>query len=78
MVHQIEARTYVTTDILEHEYEYTFGDRKSKMVDFTFVNVKTGKETTKKQVFTYTHAISLARERRNDKRYKNYEFVIGL
>lgn len=77
MIHQVETRTSITTDILEHEYEYTFGDRKGKMVDFTFVNIKTGKETTKKQVFTYTQALSLARERRNDKRYKNYEFVIG-
>lgn len=52
MVHQVETRTFVTTDILIHEYEYMFGDRKDMKVDFTFINNKTGKENTKTNVFT--------------------------
>lgn len=77
MIHQVETRIFLTDDILIHEYEYTYGDRKDKKVDFTFVNNVTCKETAKKQVFTYRQAISIAREKRNDKRYKNYEFLIG-
>ena len=47
------------------------------MVDFTFSNTKTGKENTKYKAFTYRKAIDLARDRRNDGRYKNFEFIIG-
>lgn len=77
MIHQVETRTFVTTDILIHEYEYMFGDRKDMKVDFTFINNKTGKENTKTNVFTYKKALELARSRRNDGRYKNFEFLIG-
>ena len=77
MTHQVETRTFVTTDILIHEYEYMFGDRKDVKVDFTFINNKTGKENTKANVFTYKKALELARSRRNDGRYKNFEFLIG-
>lgn len=77
MVHQVETRTFVTTDILIHEYEYMFGDRKDMKVDFTFINYKTGKENTKTNVFTYKEALELARRRRNDGRYNNFEFLIG-
>ena len=77
MVHQVETRTFVTTDILIHEYEYMFGDRKDMKVDFTFINNKTDKENTTTNVFTYKEALNLARRRRNDGRYKNFEFLIG-
>lgn len=77
MTHQVETRTFVTTDILIHEYEHMFGDRKDMKVDFTFINNKTGKENTKANVFTYREALELARSRRNDGRYKNFEFLIG-
>lgn len=77
MIHQVETRTFVTTDILIHEYEYMFGDRKNMKVDFTSINNKTGKENTKTNVFTYKEALDLARCRRNDGRYKNFEFLIG-
>lgn len=45
------------------------------MVDFTYINVKTGKETTRH--FSLIDAILLAESRREDKRYKNFEFHIG-
>ena len=44
-------------------------------VEFTYINVKTGKETT--STFSLGYAINLAESRREDRRYKNFEFHIG-
>jgi hypothetical protein len=44
-------------------------------VDFTYINVKTGKESTHRT--TLMKAILLAESRREDGRYKNFEFHIG-
>ena len=44
-------------------------------VDFTYINIKTGKESTHRT--TIYHAILLAEYRREDGRYKNFEFHIG-
>lgn len=74
---QIEFKTYISENILLDEYNYTFGSRKDEKVDFTFVNILTGKETTKHAVFTYRQALNLARERRNDGRYRNFEYIIN-
>ena len=74
---QIEAKTFVSEEILLHEYDYMYGNKKDQKVDFTFINTRTGKENTKQAVFNYRHALNLARERRNDGRYKNYEYAIG-
>lgn len=46
-----------------------------KEVDFTYINVKTGKESTHKS--TIYDAILLAEYRKKDRRYKNFEFHIG-
>lgn len=73
---QIEAKIYISDELLENEYAYTFGEKKEEKVDFTFVNVATGKEITKHAIFTYRQALNLARERRNDGRYRNYEYII--
>ena len=74
---QIEAKTYVSEEILKNEYDYTYGEKKDQKVDFTFINTRTGKENTKQAVFNYRHALDLARARRNEGRYKNYEYAIG-
>ena len=74
---QIEAKITISDKIFVNEYAYTFGEKKEEKVDFTFVNVATGKVITKHAIFTYRQALNLARERRNDGRYKNYEYVIG-
>lgn len=74
---QIEAKIYISDELLENEYAYTFGEKKEEKVDFTFVNVATGKEITKHAIFTYRQALNLARERRNDGRYRNYEYIIN-
>lgn len=44
-------------------------------VDFTYINVRTGKETTRRMELS--KAINLAEYRREDGRYKNFEFYIG-
>lgn len=44
-------------------------------VDFTYINVRTGKETTRRMKLL--RAITLAEYRREDGRYKNFEFHIG-
>ena len=44
------------------------------IVDFTYIH-KSGRENTRQMELN--RAILLAEERRNDKRYKNYEFHIG-
>lgn len=77
MMNQIEAKIFVSEELLEDEYAYTFGEKKEEKVDFTFVNVATAKEITKHAIFTYRQALNLARERRNDGRYKNYEYIIS-
>ena len=76
MLHQIETRIFISDNLLENEYEYMYGADKNKKVDFVFLNIKTCKETTKQGVFTYKQALDLARDRRKDNRYKNYEFLI--
>ena len=44
-------------------------------VDFTYINIKTGKEVTRRT--TIYKAVLLAESRREDGRYKNFEFHIG-
>ena len=46
------------------------------LVDFTYFNFKKDRESVKKQLFTFEQAIALAERRRDDKRYKNYKFII--
>lgn len=45
-----------------------------KIVTFIYINTKTGRETERR--FSLQEAITLAEYRRNDKRYKNFEFHI--
>ena len=73
---QIEKNIYVSEEILKDEYAYTYGEKKDQKVDFIFINTRTGKYNTKQAAFNYRHALNLARERRNDGRYKEYEYAI--
>ena len=74
---QIEYRTFVTEEILLNEYDYVYGAKKDEKVDFTWHNIKNHQDITKSKRFTYNDALDLARRRRNDGRYKNYEYLIG-
>lgn len=47
----------------------------NKDVTFTYINVKTGKETDRRMPLGM--AITLAEYRREDKRYKNFEYHIS-
>ncbi len=74
---EIERRIYVSEEILNNEYSYAYGENKSKEVTFTFYQVKTKKEATR--IWNnYSEALALARYKANDKRYKNYEFLIDV
>lgn len=64
-------RISITDDAAHKAYEGEY----DKEVDFTYINVKTGKESTHRT--TIYEAILLAESRREDGRYKNYEFHIG-
>ena len=44
-------------------------------VTFTYVNVKTGRRSSKPG-FSYDEAVGLAYRRMSDRRYKNFEFYI--
>lgn len=68
---QWSNRISMTDDAAKKAYA---GDY-DKEVDFTYINVKTGKETSHRT--TIYKAILLAEKREKDRRYKNYEFHIG-
>lgn len=74
---ELENKTFVSEEIITNEYDYMYGDKKNEKVDFSFINVVTEKEITKHAIFTYRQALALARERRNDRRYRNYEYIIN-
>lgn len=75
-MNEVERRIFVSEDILLNEFSYVYGDNKDKEVTFTYYRPKTDKESKGIQM-TYREALSLARSRANDGRYKNFEFLIG-
>lgn len=75
MLTEIEKRIFVSDEILEHEYDYTYGDKKNAIVEFHYYKPKTDKEYHAVES-NYAAALSLARYRARDGRYKNYEFLI--
>lgn len=72
----VETRIWLSSDVYYNEWHYLYGEKANDRVRFTYHNVKTDKESTKTG-FTYRDALALARMRRADGRYKNYEFYIG-
>lgn len=73
---QLESKIFVSEYVLNHEYDYMFGDKKDEVVNFTFINIVSGKDNTKFGVMNYRQALSLARSRSRDGRYKSYEYLI--
>lgn len=71
---QIYPRVFIDEKIFNEEYAYRYGSKKDVLVEFNYVNEKNDKYTPKK--FTYSKAITLAEERKNDGRYKNYRYEI--
>lgn len=74
---EIEKRIYVSENLFKNEYSYLYGVDKNKLVNFIYYNWKKDKEGTPIQ-WKYKDALSLARSRARDGRYKNYEFLITL
>lgn len=74
---EIENRIFVNKEIFENEYSYLYGGNKDKIVTFQYYNIKTNKEGEQKRFWNYAEALKLARARRKDGRYKNYEFLIS-
>ena len=72
----IEKRTFVDREIFKNEYSYIYGDNKDTIVTFQYYNILTGKEGVEKRFWNYGEALTLARTRARDGRYKNYEFLI--
>ena len=73
---EIERRIYVSDEIFNNEYSYVYGENKDKKVTFAYYQVKKDKETTARFKANYSAALDFARYRANDKRYRNYEFLI--
>ena len=73
---EIEKRIFVNNEIFENEYSYLYGGNKDKIVTFQYYNIKTDKEGEQKRFWNYAEALKLARIRRKDGRYKDYEFLI--
>lgn len=62
---------------MKNEYSYMFGDNKDKPLTFQYYQVKKDRTTTC-FVGNYRELLDFARYRRNDKRYRNYDFFITL
>lgn len=75
MMHQLEKAIYVDGFIIAHEYDLLYGSKKDDVVGFSYYNTKKDKEYATKPM-TYSRAINLARDRRGDGRYRNYEYYI--
>lgn len=72
---EIERKIFVSDYLNEHEYEYTFGDKRNESVVFIYYHLKREREV-KHIPKTFREALMLARARACDGRYKNYEFYI--
>ena len=72
---EIERRIYVSEEIVNNEYSYYYGENKDNEVTLSYYHVKKHRETP--IVFkNNSEALAFARYRANDKRYRNYEFLI--
>lgn len=72
---EVEHRIYLDERIYREEYAYTYGAMSERLVTFRYYNVK--RDKTSHAIYrTYKEALSFARGRARDGRYKNYEFLI--
>lgn len=71
---QIYPKVFIDKRIFDEEYEYRYGNKKDVLVEFNYIQEKKERYIPKK--FTYYDAITLAEERMNDGRYKNYRYEI--
>lgn len=74
---EIERRIFIDDEIFKNEYSYVYGENKDNEVSFSYYHVKKDKESCSIRM-KYSDCLNFARYRRNDGRYKNYEFLIKL
>ena len=74
-MYNVESRLWLSEDVYYNEWHLLYGERQEEKVIFSYHNIKTGEET-RKHGFNYRTALALARRRRSDGRYRNYDFYI--
>lgn len=75
MIHQLEKAIYVDRFIIDNEYNLLYGSKRNEIVGFSFYHTRKEKQSSIRPMI-YSRAINLAREKRNDGRYRNYEYFI--
>lgn len=78
MLSFIENRILVSSEIICDEYSYYCGSNSNVIVNFTYFNRESGRETTIPKGYPYKESLNLARQRRSDGRYKNFDFIISI
>ncbi len=73
---EIEKRIFVSECIMKNEHSYMYGKNRDKPLTFQYYQVKKDRLTTCHVGNNYRELINFARYRRDDKRYRNYEFFI--
>lgn len=72
---QVENRIFVEDEIFFNEFSYYFGDKRSASCYMVYYHTKKGTEKCHIDG-NYRDCLSFARYRANDRRYKNFEFLI--
>lgn len=76
MMYEIERNIYVSRRIFENEYDFVYGSRNDESVIFLYYNAKQDRMGKEIELESYSEALAFARDRANDRRYRNYEFWI--
>ena len=74
---QVETRIFVEREIFLKEYAFYFGSKRFVGCYMTYYHTKKGTETCH-ITGNYRDCLSFARYRANDRRYKNFEFLIYI
>lgn len=72
---QVENRIFVEKEIFLNEYSFYFGSKRSTDCYMSYYHTKDGRVRGHING-NYRDCLSFARNRANDRRYKNFEFLI--
>ena len=75
---EIENRIKVCDELNRNASDYLDGINKDVIVCVRYHNVKTCKYYPPKKKWTFQAALDIVRKQRNDKSFKNFEFLIEL
>lgn len=74
---EVERHIYVVDEILNNEYEFIYGKKRTTMCYVEYHHIK--RDTYSCHVSgTYSECLTFARKRATDGRYKNYELLINI